>query len=79
MMMPGRIWTIAEIVGAMTAVAGEAPAKLIRWEEQPEILRIVSTWRWDFRPERALSLGLKADESFEDNVRFYLEDDRPAA
>jgi D-erythronate 2-dehydrogenase len=79
MTMPGRDWSIGDLVDAMTAVAGEEPAGLIRWEDQPEIRRIVSTWRWDFRPERALSLGLEADRSFEDNVRYYIEDDRPAA
>lgn len=79
MMMPGRDWTIAEVVAAMTAVAGEGPAALIRWEDDPAIRRIVSTWRWDYRPTRALQLGLEADASFEDNVRYYIEDDLPHA
>jgi nucleoside-diphosphate-sugar epimerase len=77
MVMPGRTWTIGELIDAMTAVAGPEPAKLIRWEEQPEILSIVSGWRYDFRPEKALALGLQADASFEDNIRYYLEDDLP--
>ena len=79
MMMPGRRWTIGELIAAMTAVAGPGPAKLIRWEEQPEIRRIVQGWRHDLRPEKSLKLGLKADASFEDNIRYYLEDDRPGA
>lgn len=77
MVMPGRTWTIGELIDAMTAVAGPEPAKLIRWEEDLETLRIVSGWRYDFRPEKALALGLKADASFEDNIRYYLEDDLP--
>ena len=31
------------------------------------------------RPEKSLKLGLTADESFEDNVRYYIEDDQPKA
>ncbi len=77
MMMPGRMWAIRDLVAAMTAVAGPEPARLIRWEAQPEIKRIVSGWRFDLRPEKSIKLGLKADESFEDNIRYYLEDDKP--
>ncbi|WP_238367493.1 D-erythronate dehydrogenase [Mesobacterium pallidum] len=79
MQMPGRMWTIRQLIDAMTAVAGPEPAKLIRWEAQPEVQRIVMGWKYDLRADRALSLGLTADDSFEDNVRYYIEDDRPAA
>ena len=78
MMMPGRMWTIGQMIEAMTAVAGPEPAKRIKWEAQPDIQAIVKGWRFDLRPEKALKLGLSADESFEDNVRYYLEDDKPA-
>lgn len=77
MQMPGRTWTIAQLIDAMTAVAGEAPAKLIKWEAQPEIKRIVSGWKFDIHADRAEALGLSADASFEDNIRYYLEDDKP--
>ena len=79
MSMPGRTWSIREMIDAMTAVAGPEPASLIEWREEPETERIVSGWRSDYRPRKALALGLEADGSFEENVRFYLEDDRPAA
>lgn len=75
MIMPGRRWTIRQLIDALTEVAGLEPAKLIRWEDVPEIRRIVFGWRFDVRPERALRLGLRADESFAENVRYYLEDD----
>ena len=52
----------------------DGPAKLIRWESQPEIKRIVSGWRFDINADRAEALGLSADNSFEDNIRYYLED-----
>lgn len=77
MMMPGRMWTIRQLIDAMTAVAGPEPARLIQWTAQPEIQRIVKGWRFDLRPEKAVRLGLEADETFEDNIRYYLEDDKP--
>lgn len=79
MMMPGRTWTIRQLIDAMTAVAGPDPARLIRWEPQPEIQRIVTGWRYDIQPEKSVRLGLTADDSFKDNVRYYLEDDLPRA
>lgn len=79
MMMPGRMWTIRQMIDAMTAVAGPEPAKLIKWKAQPEIQRIVKGWRFDMRPEKSIKLGLEADDSFEDNIRYYLEDDKPAS
>jgi D-erythronate 2-dehydrogenase len=79
MMMPGKMWTIRQMIDAMTAVAGPAPARLIRFEQQPAIQDIVKAWRFDLRAEKALKLGLIADDTFEDNIRYYLEDDKPTA
>lgn len=79
MMMPGRMWSICQLIDAMTAVVGKGPAKLIQWVPQPEVEAIVKGWRFDLRPEKAVKLGLTADNSFEDNIRYYLEDDKPAA
>jgi nucleoside-diphosphate-sugar epimerase len=78
MTMPGQTLTIGQMIDAMTAVAGPGPARLIRWEAQPEIERIVKGWRFDFNPQKALALGLKPDASFEENVRYYIEEDQPA-
>jgi len=79
LIMPGRTWTIGQMIDAMTDVAGPAPARLIDWQPQPEIARIVKGWRSDLRADRGLSLGLRADDSFADNIRAYLEDDRPTS
>jgi len=77
MMMPGRAWSIQQLVDAMTNVAGPEPAKLIKWQEDAAIQAIVNGWRYDMNAQKALRLGLSADDSFEDNVRYYIEDDRP--
>lgn len=77
MIMPGRMWTIGQMIDAMTEVAGPAPAARITWDAQPDIARIVNGWRSDLRADRALALGLRADDSFADNIRAYLADDQP--
>lgn len=75
MTMPGQVWTIGQMIDAMTAVAGPEPAKLITWNPQPEIDEILKGWRMDLRPQKAAGLGLEADKSFEENIRYFLEDD----
>ncbi len=75
MTLPGQRLSIRQMIDALTAVAGPEPAKLITWEEQPDIANIVRGWRYDYRFDKALALGLQADKSFEENVRYYIEDD----
>lgn len=73
--LPGRTYRLGDMVEAMRRVAGDAAADLIRWEPDPQLQKIVLGWKAYFRPEKALSLGFVADESFEDNIRFFCEDD----
>lgn len=75
MVMPGRVWTIGQMIDAMTAVAGPEPARLITWDRQPELEPILKGWRMDIRADKAEKLGLSADDCFEDNIRYFLEDD----
>jgi nucleoside-diphosphate-sugar epimerase len=75
--MPGRTLSIRQMIDAMTAVAGPEPARLITWQPDETVRGIVGGWRFDIHAERALALGLEADESFEENLRYYIEDDRP--
>lgn len=73
--LPGRTDTIGEMIDAMTEVAGPDAKKLITYHADPVIEKIVLGWRNHFRPEKGLGLGFKADESFADSVRWFLEDD----
>ena len=57
MQMPGKVWSIDQVIAAMTAVAGPEPAKLIRWEAQPDVQAIVSGWRWDIHADKAERAG----------------------
>ncbi len=73
--LPGRTHRIGDMVDAMRRVAGDGPARLIRWEPDPAVQKIVLGWKGFFNPQKALKLGFRADDSFEDNIRFFLEDD----
>ena len=59
----------------MGRVAGQEPVARIRWEPDAELQRIVGGWKAHFDPAKALALGLVTDQSFEDNIRYFLEDD----
>jgi nucleoside-diphosphate-sugar epimerase len=73
--LPGRTYSIGEMVEAMRQVAGDEPVGLIKWEPDPVVQDIVLGWRAYFNPSKALALGFVRDDSFEDNIRFFLEDD----
>ena len=73
--LPGKVATIGEMIEAMRKVAGDEPVNRIKWEKDQRIYDIVTGWRPYINPQKALKLGLKHDDSFEDNVRYFLEDD----
>lgn len=72
--MPGLSCTVAEQIEALVKVAGPDVAKLIRREPDATIQKIVAGWPQNFNAKRALSLGFKADASFEDIIRIHVAD-----
>ncbi len=73
--LPGRTDTIGEMIAAMTRVAGPDPETRITWDRDPKVEKIVHGWRNRFEPNKGLGLGFTPDESFENSVRWFLEDD----
>jgi len=73
--MPGVGVTVAEQIAALSKVAGERAAKLIRREPDPVIERIVSGWPTTFEAGRARRLGFTVDDGFEAIVRAHIEDE----
>jgi D-erythronate 2-dehydrogenase len=73
--LPGLSCTVAEQIEALQKVAGNDVVKLIRVEPDETIAKIVSGWPRNFNPQRALELGFRAENSFEDIIRVHLEDE----
>jgi nucleoside-diphosphate-sugar epimerase len=73
--MPGISATVGEQIQALRKVAGDKAARLIRREPDPVIERIVAGWPRNFDPRRALELGFRADDSFEQIIRIHIEDE----
>jgi hypothetical protein len=73
--LPGVSVSVAQMVDALRAVGGEAPAARIRWELNAAIERIVGSWPSQWDVTRATALGLAGDPSFEAIGRAYIEDD----
>jgi nucleoside-diphosphate-sugar epimerase len=73
--MPGISATVGEQIESLRRVAGDKVAGLIRREPDPAIMRIVEGWPRNFDARRAQSLGFRADASFDDIIRFHIEDE----
>jgi nucleoside-diphosphate-sugar epimerase len=73
--MPGVCASVAEQIDALRKVAGDKVARLIRQEPDATIMRIVGGWPQNFDPKRALALGFRADQSFEEIIRIHIEDE----
>jgi nucleoside-diphosphate-sugar epimerase len=73
--MPGISATVGEQIEALRKVAGDKAARLIRREPDATIMRIVEGWPQNFDARRALALGFRADQSFEEIIRIHLEDE----
>lgn len=73
--LPGRTDTIGEMIAAMTRLSGPEAEKLITWNPDEAVAKIGLGWRGSIAHDKALRLGFKADRSFEDTVKWFLEDD----
>jgi nucleoside-diphosphate-sugar epimerase len=75
--VPGINIGVGEMVDALRRVAGDAVANRVKWNYDPVIDRIVSTWPSNFAPALGPRLGMRADADFESIVRAYIADDMP--
>ena len=73
--MPGLAVTVGEQIAALKKVAGEKVVARIRREPDPFIEQIVAGWPRKFAAKRAVELGFKPDQSFEDIIRIHIEDE----
>ena len=72
--MPGLSVTVAEMVAALERQAGPEVTARIRWQRDPRIERIVSTWPGALDASRARALGFPGDDSFDTVVRRHMDE-----
>ena len=73
--MPGVYCTVGEQIEALRKLAGEKAVARIRRVPNELILRINKGWPGRFDARRAQALGFKAETSFDQIVRVYIEDE----
>lgn len=73
--MPGVAVTVGGQIEALRTVAGEAAAARIRREPDPFVQGIIAGWPRRFDARRALELGFRAEDSFEEIIRVHIEDE----
>lgn len=73
--MPGLSVTVGDQLAALRRFGGDEALRLIRREPDAGIAAIVGNWPRDFNTARALDLGFRADASFDDLVRVYIDDE----
>jgi nucleoside-diphosphate-sugar epimerase len=72
---PGLSAIVGEEIEALRRVAGDKAVGLIREEADERIIKMVAGWPRNFDAHRALSLGFRAETSFDDIIRIHIEDE----
>lgn len=70
--LPGLSVSVGAMIDALRIAAGEKVTKLIRYEHDPAVERIVASWPNDFDAVRARALGFVADEDYVSVVRAHM-------
>jgi D-erythronate 2-dehydrogenase len=73
--MPGLAVTVGEQIASLRRIAGNRVAALIKREQDPAIAKIVSGWPRNFDPQRALALGFRAEDTFDEIIRVHIDDE----
>lgn len=75
---PGRSATVAKMLAALESVAGKAARDKVGFVFDREVFDIVVGWPAAFTADRARRLGFAEQESLEDLVQAFIEDDLAA-
>ena len=73
--LPGLTVSVQAMADSLRYIAGNEVADRIDWLPDPFIQQIVGSWPAKFEPTRAEALGFTADETFDELVRGYIEDE----
>ncbi len=73
--LPGITHSVQEMTDALAAVASENVRARINWRPDPDIQKIVSGWPMRFAAKRGRALGFTADESVEEIIQAFIDDE----
>ena len=73
--LPGFSKSVWQMVDALEAVAGSDVTSRIDWTPDPFIQKIVDGWPPEFAPKRALDMGFTVDNSMEEVIQAFIEDE----
>ena len=73
--LPGLSLTVGEMVTALEKIAGPEVVRRIKWERDPRIERLVSTWPGQLDTRKAHALGFPCDENFELVIGQHIRDE----
>jgi nucleoside-diphosphate-sugar epimerase len=73
--MPGLSATVADQIAALRRVAGECAVGLIRREPNPAVAAVIAGWPRRIDGRRAEALGFRAESSFDEIIRTYIDDE----
>jgi len=74
--LPAINMRVGDMLDALEQVAGPKVRAMVRFERDERIAGIVANWPTGASAARAAALGLKADASFADIIRQYIDDCR---
>src|SRR5271170_4032531 len=73
--VPGLQVGVGEAVAALRRIAGDPVGDRVKWQLDPAIDHIVSTWPARFAAQLGAALGMRADPDFDSIVRTYIADE----
>jgi hypothetical protein len=75
--LPGFSVSVGEMAAALRRAGGEAAYARLRWQPDPQIQAIVSSWPPSLATPRAEALGFGRDNGIDAVVQAFIEDDLP--
>jgi nucleoside-diphosphate-sugar epimerase len=75
--LPALTVTVNQMLDALLAVGGDDARRLVRFEPDITVARIVAGWPYAFANTRAAGLGLLPDTDFEEIIRQYVKTTSP--
>ncbi|MEM7801429.1 MAG: D-erythronate dehydrogenase [Chloroflexota bacterium] len=75
MVLPGLSVSVAEMIEALADLGGRDATDLIEHRPHALVQQVVGSWPAAFEPERALAAGFKGDQSMQEIIQAFIDDE----